>query len=318
MFKRVLIFTGFIVLAPLLQAQLSPEAKEVAAAVSTQFETVGYVTTDFLDVDLNTGMSPRYLATALPLRWPFMVLLAGLKGLDPDSVAAVEKNYSAFVAGANNFVPLHGLGMAGSSQCFVGISQGVDQPDVDSYFKRANLEQITGVETWTWLLSAGEAYPHKQIKFYAAQVGHSLEVCDTVPLAKGQEYAPINSNPFIGLNVQLKLGSATLTIPDSLTSHSLWLYRFIVQRTDPGGALDGAKSLALYTDFADNDHATVNFEVVKDPTSTNPPELETSPSWSTSKAGVWVSQVNLEKGKFTKSTDQVADMVSRFGFAVSY
>jgi hypothetical protein len=316
MLKRTFILIGCFV-APVLHAQLTPQAKQVAADFATQFESVGYVTTDFLDVDLSTGQSSRYLQTAMPLRWPFLALLAGLKSLDPDSVPAIERNYPAFVAGANNFQALSGVGMSGSTECFVGISEGADQPNLDIYFKKASVEEITGERIWTWVINAGKAYPGKLIKFYAARIGPNLEFCNTIPIDKGQESQPINSNPFIGLSVQLRLGTASMHIPASVTSHPLWLYRKVVQRTDPGGSLEGVQSLSLYADFPDNDHAAVNFEITKNPSSAETPQLETKPQWSSQKAGVWAAKVNLEGNRFTSSTDQVADMIGRLGFIVA-
>jgi hypothetical protein len=317
--KRIAVMSCIVLASVGRAQQLTPQARLAAATMMAQFETVGYVTTDFLDVDLNTGVSPRYLATALPLRWPFLVLLGGLKGLGPDTVAAVERNYSAFVAGANNFTGPKGIGMAAANQCYVGISDNGGRPDLDVYFQKAASEQVNGDQIRTWFVDEGEAYPNKRSKFYASQVGAYLLVCHTLPLEKAHESDVQNNTFFANMANSLKNGSARLTLPDSITAHPLWIYRTVVQRDLVGGTLPAnLKTLALYTDFADPDHAAVTFEAIGSDhaNETAPVPRNDFLHMQISEAGIWTKQVLLAKGRFTPSTDMVAEMVSDFGFGM--
>ncbi len=150
----------------------SSEATRVAHILSTDFETVVYTDSRFLLNFKDDGQSEDSL---LGMRLPYIEWMAALKFLSPSAEDDLELAYGSIAVGAKEFRSPVGIGMVGSSNCYVAILKGTSQPDLDSDFARAGKERIGGRTVWTWTLRGSSDDP-RTMTFYAAQVGRAYFV----------------------------------------------------------------------------------------------------------------------------------------------
>jgi hypothetical protein len=210
-----------------LNAQ-GPTRSEVAASILfSDFETVGYTTTEFLSTTFaktaESGDSTANMAQ------PFVELIDGLKALGPNSIKQVEKTYNGFLVGAKDFAPPQGIGAVTSHKCYVGTLKDGPSTNLGPYFHQAVEEVIDARQVWTWSIPAAEGALGPS-KFYAAQIGAS--------------YFLMTNNREDFLEMANKLASGTTSKPASanvrawsiFNKYEYWVYRSLSR---PNGTRSG-------------------------------------------------------------------------------
>lgn len=151
----------------------TPTEIRAASVLFRQFETVAYTRMSFIS-GYTTHDSETPDSEGV-MRFPFIGVIGGFQGLEPNIRIDLGKSYGSVLVGAKEFVGPHGFGMVDSRKCFIGVLEGGAQPNLESDFSKAARDSIDGRQVWTWSIpiSEGETVPPR---FYAAQVAGSYFV----------------------------------------------------------------------------------------------------------------------------------------------
>jgi hypothetical protein len=203
-------------------AQTGFDNSRAASALFSQFETVGYSTSDFLLTPLASAANSEN-----DLRFPFLMLIGSLRFLGPSTERDVESSYSSFYAGARDFLGPEGIGMVSSHDCFIGILKGNARPELEKDFQGATREVLDGRQVWTWSLPPYDGYP-RPTKFYASQIGGSYFVLAN----NAKEFQETVRALTVGAGAASP--SISVTGWETFGKYKYWVYR-LVRR---GGSVD--------------------------------------------------------------------------------
>jgi len=251
---------------------------------------------------------PKYLGL------PFMYLMAGLKTVGPNTLAAVEAGSVTVLTGAKDFVRPAGLGMVSSRTCYIAILTPGAGQTLPSGFSKVKVALIDGRTVWTWSIPPPEGYK-TAINFYAAILTSSFLV-----VANDREDFREVANALAKGTAQadLLVGRADLT---ALRAHAYWAYRSI-RRAEGSDTLASGLSglpvsaigLQLFTEY-DDGKLFFNVLVPDDRSGSTPGGLPSSESirFQRARAGVWQAVIDLTT---RQTTSAVFQAMSYFGYGV--
>ncbi len=255
----------------------------------------------------NEEFGARYLGL------PFVFLMAGLKVVGPNTLAAVEGGSDTVLTGAKAFVRPAGLGMVSSRTCYIAVLVPGASKSLALEFGKVKVSSLDGKPVWTWSMPASEGYK-ADTNFYAAIVTSSFFV-----LANNHEDFRQVASALAKGTVQPDLpGARDLT---SLRAHAYWAYRTVrrpegVDKLAEGltGLPVSAVGLELFTEF-DDGKLFFNILAPDDRSGATLAALPSSESirFRSVGIGVWQSAISLTT---RQTTSAVFQTLSYFGYGV--